>query len=183
MKQSVIILFTLQILYLSCTNDNSSDNSHSRSLGWGLDIANKIRDKELPNGYLVEIQSGNIDSKGNLMPSEQWDFWYVDTSAQNINYLHVTVNYSGSADFSDPQSVINYNKIPEYTTGAEWIDAADQVMERNHYKFVSRYIQVFAPDNLPPVVGVYYDYPQDGSPYVCVWLNADTNEFIEFEYF
>jgi hypothetical protein len=183
MKQLIFYLITLLIFSISCSKEDSSSDKHPRSLAWGLDIANNIRDKELPDGYLVEILSGNIDDNGNIMPSEKWDFYYVDTSVQNNNYLCVTVNYNGTTEFSDPQSVIDFNKISDYASAAEWINIADQEMKKNHYDFVNRFIQVFAPDVLHTYVGVYYGHPIQGNAYVCVWLNADTNEFIEFDFF
>ena len=181
---SVLLVLGLGILLVTgCAQEQAPSNGNgAHGLGWALNIANGIRDTQLPGAKLNQIAGSyvNINGEitqggGGILEGGLWSFSYYKG---NDEFLAVNVYYDHPTDYHDPGGAMYLQEIPPYMDAAAWVQAADSAIA---VTFISRAVQVFADaedwhptaDNL----AIIYYYPDDPprDHIVEVHIDADTS--------
>lgn len=128
MRFRIFVSFAAAVfLVLACGSDptGSGEPSYGQySLGWGQDLADPVRDEQLPDGVLSMITCININDEGELEFGIPWQFYYVDDS-DTTEVLVVLVQYLGTTNYlwGDTTS-IPMGELPDYNDAGPWLDAA-----------------------------------------------------------
>jgi hypothetical protein len=122
-------LFAATLLVIGCdSNPASIITPVQHSLGWGLNLANAVRDSEFPAGVLFMESCIDIDDEGNAETAMPWQFYYAEPS-DSTNVLIVMVQYIGTTNFFwEDSTSVPLGQLPEYNDAGPWVTAARDSM-------------------------------------------------------
>jgi len=131
MKSLLIITLSLFAAILSitgCSDPAGIITPVERSLGWGLNLANVVRDSEFPEGVLFMASCIDIDDEGDAETAIPWQFYYAESS-DSTNVLIVMVQYIGTTNFLwEDSTSVPLGQLPEYDDAGPWVTAARDSM-------------------------------------------------------
>lgn len=98
------------------------------SIGWGLAIADSVRDIEFPEGLLFMVSCIDINDEGECETAIPWQFYYAETS-DSTNILIVMVQYIGTTNiFWEDSTSVPLGELPDYEDAGPWVSAARDSM-------------------------------------------------------
>ena len=181
----ILIIFFL-LFTLSACEKKSDRNSECNALSGAIKEANSIADARLPGAHLDEILGYDVQPDGTIGEDYDWTFYYFRQNQDEYDFYAVVV-YPGCEVFHwDPSGAITYRGIPDYTSAAGWVAAADESMEVVGKDYNHRAVQVFADaDDLYPttayLVYVFYYLDLNDEPISYVVMDADTDNVLMVE--
>jgi len=121
-------LFIACMLIIGCDNDPTGLVPDDHSLGWGIALANAVRDTEFPSGVLVMASCIDINEEGDPETAIPWQFYFAEPS-DSTNVLIVMVQYIGTTNFLwEDSTSIPLGQLPEYDDAGPWVTAARDSM-------------------------------------------------------
>jgi len=129
MSKVILSLLAAVLLVLGCSSDPAGIIlPPEHSLGWGLNLANPVRDSEFPAGELFMLSCADINDEGKPETGFPWMFYYAEPS-DSSNILIVFVQYIGTTNYVWEDSVsVPTGELPEYADAGPWLDAARDSM-------------------------------------------------------
>jgi hypothetical protein len=138
------------------------------SLGWGRNLANPVRDAQLPDGVLFMITCINIDDEGLLEFGMPWQFYYAEPNDPD-SLLIVMVQYIGTTNhFWEDSTSIPVAELPDYDDAGTWLDAARDSMGAAYEDWEEYALTV----NANP----YAQFPWVSNVAILQFMSADTTE-------
>jgi hypothetical protein len=199
------VALVLGVGLLGCTSTTDGDGGGggggggAHGLGWAMDIADPVRDSELPSGELFWILNDNITDGGEIDDTGVWVFLYADRDVLLADeFVGVYVFYDGSTIFYDeddlegqgydPSIWDGLDDIPGYRDAEPWVTAADEALADNgDPEWAQRVLNVFSrtdedfpgTDNL--ALFMYID--EGHMPVAIIYVDADTDDVLEVSIF
>jgi len=194
------VALVLGVGLLGCTSTSDGDgdgdgDGGAHGLGWAMDLADPVRDAQLPGGSLIGIANGDITDTGEIDENGFWHLFYamLDAGAA-AQYLVVNVAYDGSTVFYDENDMGDYGynpeiwdyslEIPGYRDAEPWVTAAQDALDaEGGAEWVHRILEVFTNDftDYPGTQNMAYFMYTDANyyPVAFVLVDADTDEVLE----
>jgi len=193
---AVALVLGLGLLGCTSTSDGDGDgDGGGHGLGWAMDIADPVRDDQLPGGSLIWILNDNVTDSGEIDQTGVWVFLYVSRDARAADeFIGVYVFYDGSTlvydeddlkdEGYDPEDWSDLDEIPAYRDAEPWVTAADNALDDyGNPEWVQRVLNVYSrtvedfpgTDNL--VLFMYID--ENHQTVAIVYVDADTDEVLE----
>jgi hypothetical protein len=173
----------------SSTGDGNGDGD-DHSLGWGRNLADDVRDAELPDGSLYNIACIDVTDDGEPEENLPWQFYYAELpGGPDEDVLIVVVQYDGSTDTQwDTDSGLPPVGLPDYDDAGPWVEAAAEALADEGYPdWLPRSLAVepYDGDDFPGTENwaVIVFVPEDFQGQANVFVDADTNEVLDVEVF
>ncbi len=168
-----IPLMATALLVFACGSDSTGPSGGGTtygtySLGWGQDLADPVRDAQLPNGDLFAISCVDINDEGNLEFGIPWQFYYVDP-ADTTSMLIVMVLYTRNTTYLwEDSSTVYSTELPDYNDAGPWVDAARDSMGPNYDDWEEYALTV--------VGNPYTQFPWVSNVAILQFMSADTTD-------
>ena len=121
-------LFITCMLIIACGNDPTGITGDDHSLGWGLALADAVRDVQFPDALLFMISCIDINDEGDPETAIPWQFYYAEPS-DSTSILIVMVQYIGTTNYIwEDSTSVPLGALPDYTDAGPWLAAARNSM-------------------------------------------------------
>ncbi|MFO8183101.1 MAG: hypothetical protein R6U39_02900 [Candidatus Aegiribacteria sp.] len=138
------------------------------SIGWARNLADPVRDLELPDGVLFMISCIDINDEGqpeNLIP---WQFYYTEPS-DSSDVLIVMVQYTGTTNhFWEDDTSVPISELPDYDDAGPWVNSARAGMGQGYSDWEEYALIVKGND--------YPEFPMALNVAVLQFMSPDTTE-------
>jgi hypothetical protein len=194
-KTLLVLLCTLVLaLVPGCTSStgggDGDGDGDGHSLGWGRNLADAVRDTELPDGLLYNIACVDVTDDGEPEENLPWQFYYAELpGGDDEDVLIVVVQYDGSTDtFWETDSSLPPDGLPDYDDAGPWVEAAaDALADEGYPDWIPRSLAVepYDEDDFPGTENwaVLVFVPEDFQGQANIAVDADTNEVLEVDIF
>ncbi|MBD3276702.1 MAG: hypothetical protein GF388_00225 [Candidatus Aegiribacteria sp.] len=131
-RLTVALCFTAAVVLVAGCGSNPSGSGGSGaaqySLGWGRNLADQVRDTELPDGLLFMISCIDVNDEGEPETGLPWQFYYADP-ADSSNVLIVLVQYIGTTNhYWEDSTNVPVTELPDYDDAGPWVEVAKDSM-------------------------------------------------------
>jgi len=177
----------------SSTGDGGGDgdgDGNGHSLGWGRNLADAVRDAELPDGTLYNIACIDVTDDGEPEENLPWQFYYAELpGGPDEDVLIVIVQYDGSTDTQwETDSSLPPEALPDYDDAGPWVEAAaDALADEGYPDWIPRsmVVEPYDGDDFPGTDNwtALVFVPPDFQGQANVVVDADTNEVLDVEVF
>jgi hypothetical protein len=201
-KLILALTLVLGVGLLGCTSTTDGDgggdgdgDGGDRGLGWAMDIAEPIRDTELPGGSLIWILNDNITDSGEIDQTGLWALLYVDRDVLAADeFIGVFVYYDGTTIVLDEDDLEDegydigelsvLEDVPSYRDAEPWVTAAEEALDGyGDLGWTQRVLNVFADNEsysgTDNIAFFMYIDAEGCQTVALVWVDADTNEMLE----
>ena len=178
----VMSFFAALLLVASCNDPAQVIVPNEHNLGWGLNLADAVRDVQFPDGVLFMVSCIDINDEGEPENAIPWQFYYAETS-DSTNVLIVMVQYIGTTNYIwEDSTSVPLGKLPDYDDAGPWLDAARDSMG-SAYSDWEEYALVVKGNDYPefPVVlnvAVLQFMSPDTTGQLSVILDSDNNNVL-----
>ncbi|HUT99139.1 MAG TPA: hypothetical protein VM054_08690 [bacterium] len=173
----------------SSTGDGDG-NGDDHSLGWGRDLADAVRDEELPDGSLYNIVCIDVTDDGEPEEDQSWQFYYAELpGGPDEDVLIVTVQYNGSTfTIWETDSSLPLEGLPDYDDAGPWVEAAAEALADEGYPDwlpQSLVVEPYDGDDFPGTTNwaALGFVPPDSPGQATVAVDTDTNDVLDVEVF
>lgn len=171
----------------STTGDGDGDGD-DHSLGWGRDLADGVRDTDMPDGVLYNIACAYVTADGEPEENFPWQFYYAELpGGPDEDVLIVLVQYDGSTyTLWETDSSLPLAGLPDYDDAGPWVEAAADALADEGYPDwlpMSLFVEPYDGDDFPGTVNwaILTFVPEDLQREAIVLVDADTNEVLDVE--
>jgi len=183
------LLCTLVLaLVPGCTSSTGDGDGDGHGLGWGRNLADGVRDAELPDGVLYNIVCADITPDGEPEENLPWQFYYAELPGEDDeDVLIVVVQYDGSTNTQwDTDSSLPPEGLPDYDDAGPWVEAAIDAMADEGYPDWLPWnlaVEPYDGDDFPGTVNwaLIIFVPEDFQREAVVAVDTDTNEVLDVE--
>ncbi len=180
-----VIPFVFGVFLVMACGNNPVGSQHEgsqyaeHSLGWGRELAEKVRDQKLPKGDLFMISCMDVDDEGKQEFGIPWQFYFVDPADTSVA-LMVAVQYIGNTTTMWEDSMaVSVTELPDYDSAGPWVTAARDTLGAEYDDWEENSLLVVAnndPD-LPLVsdVAMLQFVSPDSTRLLNVVIDADDN--------
>lgn len=159
------------LLVVGCGSDPSGSGGpggDEHSLGWGMDLADGVRDSELPNGELFYIACIDVNEEGEPETNIPWQFYYAVPS-DSTNLLIVVVQYNGmTTHYWETETALPLVSLPDYDDAGPWLTAVSDTLGAEFDDWEEYALMVKGND--------YPEYPQVLNVAIIQYMSPDTTE-------
>lgn len=126
--KAVISLLAAVLLAASCNDPTGAIIPDDHGLGWGLALADAVRDSEFPEGVLFMVSCIDINDEGEPETAIPWQFYFAETS-DSTSVLIVMVQYIGTTNYLwEDSTSVPLGQLPDYDDAGPWVSAARDSM-------------------------------------------------------
>ncbi len=124
----ILSLLAAVLLAASCNDPTGVIVPDDHSLGWGLNLADAVRDTQFPDGLLFMVSCIDINDEGDPETAIPWQFYYAEPS-DSTSILIVMVQYIGTTNYIwEDSTSVPLGSLPDYASAGPWLDAARDSM-------------------------------------------------------
>jgi hypothetical protein len=113
---------------VSTTDSGDGNEGDSGSYEWALNIAEGVRDSELPGGFVFHFVAAYVDGDGTIRPEGTWHIHFYHQE----DVLVVVVLSSGQTT-TETDTDTGKTELPAYTNAnvSDWLTAGDGEVDGN----------------------------------------------------